>query len=176
MEKLFRILVIASISLYLVEVILPFVDYLWLTQEELDLMSWTGYGGAIKSSYTLYWVMSGVWVGLFVGLFFFISVARKLFIAYLILILVLTPFFGYSVQAPFAGALNTITNILDGAIIAIAYLTSVDKLFNKEQSKKAIKGSDSLKYKCHGVRSFQITLISTDDKTPTTNKPNDKKI
>ena len=131
MNIIFRMIIVISIIIFCLEWILPFFDYLWLEQADLDLLNWSGHKSMITISPLIYWSMFAIWIFLSVGLFFYYKLARTLFVTYMIVSFLLIPVFGYSVQTPLYIFLNSAVNMLDGALIAIAFLTDIDSKFEK---------------------------------------------
>ena len=114
--------------------LLPYFDYIWLSQEELSLASYNNFGSYINHSImkNLSWVMLFIWVFIYLGLFFFIRIARFLF--FMILIMENTIFnllFGFSILPPINSLIGAFLGTTDGIILAILYLTSINKKFEK---------------------------------------------
>lgn len=132
MNGIFRTIVVVATGAFILEWTLPFYDYLWFDQEELDLLSWAGHKAIISPPLLVYWLMFAAWLVLSVGLFFYIRLARSLFVIYMVISFILIPLFGYNILSPLYIFLYATGNLLDGAIIAIAYLTSVNEKFDQK--------------------------------------------
>jgi hypothetical protein len=131
MNRIFRIIIVISLAILCLKWILPFFDYLWLDQTDLDLLNWSGHKSMITISPLIYWIMFAIWILLSLGMFFYNKLARTLFVAYLVVSFMLIPVFGYSVQSPLYLFLSGAESMLDGALIAIAFLTTVDSKFEQ---------------------------------------------
>jgi len=110
---------------------MPFVDYMWFTNEQLYLLDQDGLGAKIEFPESFYWVQLTVWLVLSVGMYFFVSVARTLFLIAVVISLIGTLFFGVRSITPYESFLITIISQLDGAIIILAYFTGVGVKFDK---------------------------------------------
>lgn len=134
MNNIFRILVVLSTFLYVFWVFIPYLPFN-LSQEELDALSWISYG-AILNFPDWFWVVSTlVWVLVAIGMFFFIPIARMLYLILIVSFLFLTPFLGIGVYTALELFLLETINILDGAILTIAFLTSVSNEFKSRSNK-----------------------------------------
>ena len=80
MDKIFRWIIVISTLLFIIAWLLPYYDYLWLSDEQLDLLSYDGSGSSIPSSPLIYWGWFFTWLTISVCLFFFVPIARKVFV------------------------------------------------------------------------------------------------
>lgn len=143
MILLFRYLVVISFFLYTIFWFLPYFHYLWLNQEELNLLSYNSFNSIINFNildYLSIIILLG-WYLVSLGLFFFIKIAKSLFLFMIILNLLLSIFEGFLILSPIDLLLYVILGLLDGVILAILYLTSISDKFNDEKSKKTKKYS-----------------------------------
>jgi len=131
MNKLFRYIVAISTLLFIVSWFLPYYDYMWLTEEELNLANANMVNSYIPNTATFFWVQSIIWVVISIGLFLFIPIARTAFLILMALSIIAVFFSGFYVMPPFQGGINTIIGLCDGVILTMAYLTSVAKCFEK---------------------------------------------
>ncbi len=134
MINLYRYLIVISVLLYVIFWLLPYFDYIWLNQEELSLASYNNFSSYINHGImkSLSWVVFFVWMFIYLGLFFFIKIARSLF--FMILIVENTIFnllFGFSILPPISSFIGSFLGTIDGFVLAILYLTSVNKKFEK---------------------------------------------
>ena len=129
MESIFRYLVVITASLSVLFWGMPYFDYMWFSNEQLNLLDQNGLGAVIRGSDFTYWATLLVWLLLSVGLFFYNSIARVGFIAFYALSLVLGLFYGVQVLTPYESTISSLIGLADGAIIAMAYLTSVGGKF-----------------------------------------------
>jgi len=131
MKQLFRFIVVISTLLYVIFWFLPYVDYLWLTEYEIELASAEGYGGYIPQSLVLAWAQLIIWVVISVGLFFFIPLARTAFVLMLVITAITNFLWGFLVMEPISAGLISIITTSDGVILTMMYLTSLSKYFEK---------------------------------------------
>ncbi len=129
MEKLFRLLVVSSIVILVVMWTIPYIDYMWLSEDELKLLDANGYGAYIPNGPLVYWGLFVVWLLLSIGLFFYSNMARIVFFVLIITTSMMEFFWGVRVFMSYEIMLNNTIAMLDGAIIAIMYLTSVRNKF-----------------------------------------------
>ena len=132
MATLFRYLVVISSVLFVAYWSLPYVDYNWLTEEELRLIGADGYGSIFPISLFIYWSMFVIWLTLSIGLFFYVRIARTGFLVFIIVSTCASFFWGFRVLAPYEIVIGNIIGFSDGAILAMAYFTSVDSKFSNE--------------------------------------------
>ena len=129
--KLFRRLVVISTILFVILWMMPYVDYNWLSKDEARLANSDGYGSYIPKTPVIYLANFIVWLMLSVGLFFYMPIARTGFLVCIVVSLVADFFWGFKVYAPYEVALSGIVTLSDGAILVMAYLTSVSDKFEK---------------------------------------------
>ncbi|WP_074870823.1 hypothetical protein [Atopomonas hussainii] len=129
MKSIFRYIVAISTALFVVLWLLPFFDYLWLSPDELNLASADGFGSYIPSHIAIYWGLFIAWFINSIGLFFFSRIARTSFLILLVATTIASFFSGFSVMTPLSAGISSIVMLSDGAIITMAYLTSVSKYF-----------------------------------------------
>jgi hypothetical protein len=129
MVRLFRALVLISTVLFVVIGIMPFLNHLWLTPDQLHVLSYDGAGSLIPAHPMLYWGQLVLWTAISIGLFFFLSVARTAFLVLNVITIVATFFWGFRIIPPEAAGLGGIVQMADGAILMMAYFTSVAERF-----------------------------------------------
>lgn len=131
MERLFKAIVAGSTVLFVIFWLLPFIDSLWLTDPEIRLLRADSLGSVIPNSPFIYWGMFSLWLLLSVGLFLYVRAARTGFLVMLILVSVANLFWGFRVFSPLGITLSYIITLCDGAIVTMAYLTSINEKFSK---------------------------------------------
>ncbi len=131
MAKIFRILILASISIYLFALFLPYIDYSYLDQKEIDVLTWHNYGSIIPVPNWFAWVMFCLTLLLSIGLYFYINFARLVYVWMVVLMILISPFMGLSTNTGLQVLFAQLLNVLDGAILAIAYLTNVSERFKQ---------------------------------------------
>lgn len=135
--RIFQVLVISSFVIYVAWFFLPYWSF-QLSDFEQRLMEYDGYGADLPVTHFLFY---GAWFVLWsvatLGLFFFKNWGRHLFLTCTLLGLAMTPFSGFLVQDPLDALLSTINLLLDGAILAMAYLLPLSKSFLKHAGDRA---------------------------------------
>lgn len=128
--RLFQIFVVASTAIYIVWFVLPFWSG-YLSEDAHQLTEYSGYGAILPVDHLLYY---GTWFGLWLvaalGLFFFQNWARHLYLALSVLNPALAPFSGFVIQPPIDVLFSSTNLLLDGAILAMAYLSPLSAAFN----------------------------------------------
>ena len=110
---------------------MPYYDYLWLSQYEIDFLSNNGAQAVVVIPDIAYHFLMLSWVASSIGMFFYINLARKAFALILIFTVLLSPFLGWLVFSPIESTIVSILNIIDGALIVMAYFTSISLNFEK---------------------------------------------
>jgi hypothetical protein len=136
MEKTFRYVVVLSMVLFVLYWILPFIDYLWLTEEQLEFARYDTWGASIPNHPLIYWGVFTIWLVISAGLFFFVPIARAAFVIMQVISFVATFFWGFLVVPPVSAAIGSMAGLIDGVIIAMLFLTSVASKFNNTPNKK----------------------------------------
>jgi hypothetical protein len=129
MEKLFRYFVATSILLTIAYWLIPYVDISWLPEDELRLLQADGYKALIPRHPAIYWGLFFVWIFTLIGLLFFKKIARTAYFGLFVLMTLAEPFFGYLVLSPIEAMIDNILAVAQGAILAMAYLTTVGARF-----------------------------------------------
>ena len=136
MVSIFRRLIVTNIILYTALIILPYIDSAWLSEKELDVLSYAGHGAYYTFPSFILWGIFVVWVLSMLGLFYFYEPARQVFLWWLILTSFITIGSGLDTRTALQAFLANVSTLLDGAIITMAYLTSVQNYFKKEGRKE----------------------------------------
>ncbi len=119
--RTFQVLVVASLVLHMVWFSFPYMP-IEHSSEVAKLVSFSGYGASSFLQHPLFY-FSVLVAKLFaaIGLFFFLSWGRWLFVGILALSLGATPFGGVSVIPPMDGFVGALSALTDGAITALAF-------------------------------------------------------
>ena len=137
--RLFQVLVVSSTIIYIVWFFLPYLSG-YLSDDESRLAEYSGYGAILPVHHVLYYsVWFGLWLISALGLFFFENWARHLYLALSLLSLVAAMFSGFVVHAPVDALFSNASLLLDGAILAIAYLTPLAASFKVATPNPAFK-------------------------------------
>lgn len=127
--RLFQLLVVISATSYIIWFCLPYFSG-YLSEDQQSLAGYYGYG-AILPVLDIYYY--GSWFGFSlvasVGMFFIQNWARHLFLCLIILDIVLAPVSGFMVQAPLDTAFSSLSQLVDGAILLMAYTSPLSESF-----------------------------------------------
>lgn len=131
MEKLFRYVVIISITLFVLYWLLPFVEHYWLTEEQLQVSNYANWGSYIPYHPVIYWGLFVIWIVISVGLFFFVRLARTAFVIMNVLTIAAGFFWGFRVLTPASAVVSDLVVLTDGVILTMAFLGSIASKFGK---------------------------------------------
>ncbi len=134
--RIFQVFVVVSILSYSLWFFFPNLSQHFANELYRDIAfrlgEYNGFGALLPVHHPLYY---GVWFGLWliasIGLFFFQNWARYLFLCLYVLVIVLAPFSGFSVKGPLEGFFSELITVLDGAILAMAFLSPLAAGFAK---------------------------------------------
>ncbi|MDH0894838.1 MULTISPECIES: hypothetical protein [unclassified Pseudomonas] len=125
MKGFFKKVVVAVFLLYLVYILMPYAWHLMCSQEELDALSWNGYGGWVSFYGPIPYIITGVTLISLVGLHQLKRWGRTLFLIIVIISGLITPMFGLIVQGGFDSLISYFLVIGIGAIISMSYFSSI---------------------------------------------------
>ncbi len=125
MDKLFRLLVLASNTLYILWYFQPYNTEFIFDVETLLALSWIGYGSneLINTISTL--IIAPLYMVASVGLWFYLYYARTAFVILTITSIALAPFTGLSVQTGIDILISQLLIGMDGVILYMCYFSSV---------------------------------------------------
>ena len=129
MLNIYRWTIVISTGLWLVLWFLPVIDSGWYTEEQMNLLMWDGWSAEIVSSQSSDWLLFAAWLSCSIGLFFTVKYTRECFVFLAIATTLLSFFWGFRVSAPLENVLISIINMADGAVIYMAYFSSVRERF-----------------------------------------------
>jgi hypothetical protein len=122
--KVLRILILAAIVTQLLWFLWPQLEYRWLSEDELVVMSYAGLGSSLGIETWMSWANLALTILVFCGLFVFGRKWRVIFLAYFALSsLLLVPFAGLNIETGVSTAMRDVLNLLVGAVIAVAFLS-----------------------------------------------------
>lgn len=125
--RIFQSLVAVSLLLYLTWSIVPFN---WFGPENAKLLSFDGYGAILNPHGRLLTIgVFSLWVLAKVGIFFFQNWGRYLYFGLVVWSLIGVVVFGIQIASPLDSMFALAINLLDGAILAMAYLPETRDLF-----------------------------------------------
>lgn len=130
--KLFQVLIIISTLNYVILFFLPYFPE-FFSPEIQRVLAYNGYGAVIPSHLFIYGTVFLLWILSAIGIFFFQNYGRILFLFMYILSILMIPFFGVTVSTPIESFMFSIGDILDIAIIALAYFSPLSGYFKEQQ-------------------------------------------
>jgi hypothetical protein len=126
---IFRVLVASSAVLYAVLYLLPF-ESLESDPDRIRLLKWDGYGALIQAqSWYVTAGVFGLWLVAYAELLRLQSWARHLYLALTLWGLVAAALYGVRIVPAMQAVLDLATNLLDGAILAMAYFSTLRTQF-----------------------------------------------
>jgi hypothetical protein len=135
-DKTFKKIVIASILLHTFLWFSPYFSYLWIEDSTIEmLVSVGGYGAVLPyDEYSTFFIIYDVviYVGFVlssIGMLFFKRIARVIFTALIMISTAVSLASGMVVATEGVEFLASISCMLDGAILALAYLSPLSKKF-----------------------------------------------
>ena len=131
MESIFRFLVVASALLSITFWSVPYIDFLWLSIEQMQILDLGGFGAIMPTFEITYWGTLVVWLVISGGLFFYIKAARPAFVVFMAINIVLGLFYGISILSPLEVFIGSVLAMVDGAIITMMFLTSISGKFSE---------------------------------------------
>ena len=130
MKRIFRLLVLLSLGLYVLWFFFPYIDPLIYDEDRLELWSYSGFDALLEFPawhFYLWLVFNAV---ITVGLYRFDAWSRDLLIICYILSYFLSPIYGTAVQSPISGVLGSLVTLLDGVVIGMAYFSPIASRFS----------------------------------------------
>ena len=119
----FRLLIAASVFLYLGWMVLPHLPREF-TPEVQQLLEKSGYGGATwVTAQWFYLGLGGAKMLASLGLFLFLAWGRWLFLAATVAAIASVSFAGVSVASPLDGLVGFLAALVDGAILGLAFFS-----------------------------------------------------
>ena len=121
----FRILLVVSTVSYL----LGFFHIYFVSDHLVAPLSWHGYGAIFTLPTSVVWLSLALWLASALGMWLFVRSARFLYAALTLFFVLVTFFSGVAVQTGFGAFFGVVTNLSDGALLAIAFLSPVKERF-----------------------------------------------
>lgn len=132
-NRFFRALVVVAVLAHLLVWLAPLFGPEVLEGYDVWLLNFDGYGASIAYSPVLYWCLFASWLLLFAGLFFYVSAARAGLILLIAATLGLDLAWGIRVLPPHEVIAGSLLAVIDGALIAMAYLPPVRTEFDRHR-------------------------------------------
>ena len=126
--RIFQVFVILATVSYVAWFFFPYISEHFANTLYRDIENrlgqYDGFGAVLPVHHPLYYgTWFGSWLVASLGLIFFQNWARHFFLFLYVLGIALTPLGGFSVQGPLENVFGQMTAVLDGAILAMAYLS-----------------------------------------------------
>ena len=131
MKRIFTILILTALALQAITFVIPYYWGLIYTNEEMELLAWHGYGAQLDVYGPSLYILSAVYVLVYIGLIFYKAWAKPSFLLITIISIAITPFMGITINEPINNILGYTLSLIDGAILTMLYLTSVSNEFTK---------------------------------------------
>jgi len=130
-KNIFRVLLFVPILLLLIYAILPSVEYLWLSCDELSLLEADGYNAIIPKSMLIFVIYVTVWLLISVAMFFFIGIARIVYASFVFISMILLALVGNRVSAPVENIVLFLMTLSVGGVLGLMYSASMQEYFAK---------------------------------------------
>ena len=131
MRKIFLTLVITALVLQVSWFFLPYSWNYIYNKEELALLSWHGYGAYLDIYGPIPYLILVLYGAVSIGLVYFKKWARTAFVALTVISIITTPLWGFAVSPAIDGIIGYIITLADGAVLSIAFLTSLGAEFEQ---------------------------------------------
>ena len=131
MISIFRISIVLSIVVYTTFVAKPYFDSSFHSDAILNILSWSGYEALVTLPFWFAWLTILIWLPVSIGMYYFNHIARTIYLILTITFTVTIPLYGAYTFTGTDIMLFQLTAFLDGAILTMAYLTSVSDQFKK---------------------------------------------
>ena len=142
MKSLFRFLVLLSIALYAVWFTIPYFSAQLYSPNTYDALSWSGFGAMF--SFEVLTAISYGFLASFgvisVGLLYFKNWARQGFSVLIGLSIVAPIIYGISVVTELEAIIGQALTLVDGAILALMYFSSLSIEFQNSHNKRMQSG------------------------------------
>jgi hypothetical protein len=132
-KVLFRLLLLLPMVLLLIYALLPSVEYLWLSCDELSLLEATGHNAIIPDSALIFIIYMIVWLLISAGVSLFIKIARIVYAVFVFISVILLALVGNRVSAPVDNVLMFIMSLSVGAVLVLMYSASMREYFYKDE-------------------------------------------
>jgi hypothetical protein len=129
MLDIFRGTVVASVVLFSIWFLLPHMWQYIYSDDELNLLKWTGYGSFIENSEVVGYIFAIIYLVLAGGLYFFRSWARKGLFVYMAATIILSPAWGIAIQGGYDILFGQLVILSQSFLLFAAYFTSISNKF-----------------------------------------------
>ncbi len=129
--NIFRLLIVIGSCLYLFLIVTPYFDVLLLSEEEKNAFTYLGFKAVIVIPEFIIWGLVFLWFISAFGMFVYFSWARVLFAIWVIISVLSTLVGGLQVNTHIDAFLSYFGNLVDGAILIMAYTSDIRTKFGK---------------------------------------------
>lgn len=129
MVTIYRWLILVNIMLYCAYLIIPFFDSYLVDESERYILSYSGHDYLYGITSIASWLFVGALLLAMLGMYFFIYKSRIIFSLLLCIGLIITFVSGMVVETGFEAFLYELHCVLNGAILSIAYFSSLSDRF-----------------------------------------------
>ena len=130
-KTLFRWIIIAAAIIYAALIAIPMFDTFLLSEKELDVLSYIGFGAILYLPGSLLWLFVVLWYISMIGTILFFNWGRLLFAFWLMASSVTIALGGLEIRTASEAFLLNLGNILDGVIISIAFFSNLKDEFSR---------------------------------------------
>ena len=131
--RLFQRMIIASATLVVLLFVSPYLP-IPIGEEQLAFRSGAGSGAlGLDAAIAIYYLLQLLWILSAVGLYFFKWWGRMLFAGAYVLGAIQTLLSGLEVNLPWESVVTMIATLLDGAILALAFLPPLSTYFERDR-------------------------------------------
>jgi hypothetical protein len=128
-SPIFRGLILVSALLIVASYLVPYV-YPYLSDQDFwTLAGWDGHAAILPSTPLIYWGLPIIWIAVLAGLYYYVALARTLLAVLLAATPIMSLLEGVRVFHPLDTFLGSIMFPIYGALLAMAYFTSVSRQF-----------------------------------------------
>ena len=132
MKRIFQVIVVGGLAMQILWFFFPYTWVYLYSGEELDLLSWHGYGAYIDINGSIPYAILFAYIIVSVGLVSFMKWARITFLLLTIASVLSAPLWGFSVSPGLDGIFGNLLVLADGAILTMMYLTGISGLFEND--------------------------------------------
>jgi len=129
MERIFKSLIVLSVTLYVIFYFIPYFHHFWLNEPEIHFWKNNGAQATLILPDFIFHLLMIAWVLTSIGIFYYNKIARSCFLLLIIATTLMTPFLGWSIYTSIESTIIVSLNMIDGALIVMAYLTSISHEF-----------------------------------------------
>lgn len=132
-ERFYRNMIVFTALVYLINMVLPWLWFYIYSESTLLFFNLRGANPQLNFPIIANYLFQLTYIACFVGLYYFVAVARTLFTLLILFNLLVGSFFlGYSASAFLDTAVGYLLSLLEGATLVMIYCSSVALKFKKQ--------------------------------------------